>query len=96
MKTALIPVTDDGAGGTCANSFYEVNYRLSTQAPWIATNPQPQSPLPEYLIGSPAVSTPCVVIPGLLASALYYYQLRRWCCDGTSSNWLSGTITTGS
>lgn len=78
-KTATIPITDEGGDGVCTQG-YVVRYKPSYATGWTTLTPNPAA--------SP------IVIPNLIPSTTYSYEITRYCCDGVSSTPTTGTFTT--
>lgn len=82
-QTTYIPITDDSS----ATNYYELFLDGVTQY-------VQYSPLPQFLAGSPAVLTPCIMLEPLPDSTTYSYQVRRFNFDNTPSKWTTGNFTT--
>lgn len=73
--------------------YYELWYRISGATNW--NQSIFYSPLPEYMVGSPLTSMPCIVLSTLPDSTTYEYQVRRFNSDNEPAEWFADTFTTG-
>lgn len=78
MARVIYIVVDDE--DTICNEGYLVEYKLDTDVDWTRLTPDPS--------GSP------IAIPNLEDDVLYNVRYKRYCCDGTISDYAEVNITT--